>query len=148
MTGFVQALCRTCGTVTVPARLLRLVVCNVPDRSTYSWRCPRCGEAYERHVTARAASILREAGVLAEPWYIPAEALESHVGPPLDEADLGSFLVALETFCTVGDDPILAEAAPAPAAGQETSSPPPHARRLIDLVRHRGTGIVPPRQRN
>lgn len=143
MTGFVQALCRTCGTVTVPARLLRLVVCNVPDRSKYSWRCPRCGEFYERRVTPRAASILREAGVLAEPWYIPAEALEPHAGPALDDEDVAAFMAALEHFTTLGDDPILG----LPAV-QDTAPPAPHSRRLIDLVRHRGTGIVPPRQRH
>jgi hypothetical protein len=138
-------MCRCCGEVTLPACLVRLVLSNVPERSVYSWRCPRCGEFHEMVATKRALAILRDAGVLAEPWHIPQEALEPHTGPPLDDDDLIAFLRALERFHVVDDAPcLIAVPAAAPA-------PPPDPAgatdRLLDVLRSLGSGRVPPHQR-
>ena len=121
--GEVTAMCRHCGPVRVRVRQVRLVVSNITERSTFSWRCPICAAFHERIATSREQDILARAAAVPAPLDIPAEALEVHVGAPLNEDDLIDFMMEIEHL-------VATDAAVAPDRPTERSAHYP-----IDLVR-------------
>jgi predicted RNA-binding Zn-ribbon protein involved in translation (DUF1610 family) len=92
----IKASCPTCGDVDLRPRQVRLVVCSVPERSSYAFSCPRCSAEVRRPADGEVVRLLRAGGVVAERWDIPAEALEERTGPALGYDDLLDFVLWLE----------------------------------------------------
>ena len=88
--------CALCGTVTVPAQRVRLVVASGQlSRSWYEMPCPRCGD----QLTGQAGSpmlrrMLAQAGAVID--VAPAEALEDHSGPAIGWDDVLDLVLELE----------------------------------------------------
>lgn len=91
----IKASCPVCGDVELNSEQLRLVVCNIAKRSYMSFFCGGCESTIEKPVGPEVITKLVDAGVVAERWVVPAEALEEHAGAPFtpdDLLDLGLFL--------------------------------------------------------
>ncbi len=91
----IKAACPDCGDVSLKPRQLRLVVCTRTEWSYYSFLCPDCGDEVRKHADSEVIALLTSGGVPAEPWHIPAEAMEPHEGPPLVYDDLLDFALWL-----------------------------------------------------
>jgi hypothetical protein len=90
-------LCPTCGEVDLASDQVWLVLANVADRSHYRFHCSTCDQSVRRHADETVIALL--AGLVAvEELAIPAEALESHVGPALTSDDLLDLMLALEVL--------------------------------------------------
>lgn len=92
----IKASCPSCGDVELTPRQVRLVVCNVPGRSFYSFTCHTCCDDIRKPASEDVVTLLRSGGVVAERYVMPAEALESHDGAPLTHDELLDFHVALQ----------------------------------------------------
>ncbi|MGL4173282.1 MAG: hypothetical protein ACRCTR_04310 [Actinomycetota bacterium] len=92
----IKATCPCCGDVELTAAQVRLVVCNVPAWSFYSFTCDRCQDEIRKPAGAEVVSLLRSGGVTAERWNVPSEALEKHDGPAIGYDDLLDFALWLE----------------------------------------------------
>ena len=97
-----SVLCPACGEVDLTSDQVWLVIASVPSRSHYGFHCSSCGESVSRPADEQVVAVL--AGLVAvEELEIPAEALESHDGPPLTPDDLIDLVLALdEHAATVG----------------------------------------------
>ena len=106
----IKASCPSCGDVDLTPPQVRLVVCSISDWSFYSFRCTSCSEEVRKPATAEVVKLLKVGGVVAEPWTIPAEALEEHAGPVIGYDDVLDFALWLD-----GADLVAAAAATGPA---------------------------------
>ena len=79
----IKASCPTCGDVELTAHQVRLVVCSVRAWSYYAFSCASCLEEVRKPAGRDVVALLISGGVLAEPWAVPAEALERRDGPAL-----------------------------------------------------------------
>ena len=77
----IKASCPTCGDVELTAHQVRLVVCSVRSWSYYAFSCASCLEEVRKPAGRDVVALLISGGVLAEPWAVPAEALERTTGP-------------------------------------------------------------------
>lgn len=91
----IKASCPSCGDVQLTPPQVRLVVCSVADWSYYAFRCTGCATEVRKPADSDVVRLLRAGGVVAEPWEVPAEALEEHPGPVLDYDDLLDFAIWL-----------------------------------------------------
>jgi hypothetical protein len=105
----IKASCPTCGDVELTAHQVRLVVCSVRAWSYYAFACASCLEEVRKPAGRDVVALLISGGVLAEPWSVPAEALERHDGPALDYDDVLDFALWLDRA-----DLVAAAAAPHP----------------------------------
>ena len=96
-----SVLCPSCGEVDLSSDQVWLVIANSPNRSHYLFRCTTCEQAVSRHADDTVIALLAEL-VAVEELEIPAEALESHDGPPLTPDDLLDLLLALEEHEATG----------------------------------------------
>ena len=92
----IKASCPGCGDVELTPAQVRLVVCSVRTWSYYSFACPGCLDEVRKPAGRDVVSLLLSGGVLAEPWTIPAEALEEHDGPALSYDDVLDFALWLD----------------------------------------------------
>jgi hypothetical protein len=90
-----SVLCPSCGEVDLSADQVWLVIASAKTRSQYRFRCSSCDQSVSRHADDTVIALLAEL-VAVEELEIPAEALESHDGPPLTPDDLLDLLLALE----------------------------------------------------
>lgn len=111
----IKASCPSCGDVDLTPPQVRLVVCSVPDWSYYSFRCTTCCDEVRKPANAEVVRLLKVGGVVAEPWTIPAEALEERSGPTIGYDDVLDFALWLD-----GADLIAAAAAVSPALRPRT----------------------------
>ena len=88
--------CTTCGEVVLGPEAIDLQWCSHQPASFFRYACPTCGEANTRPADGQIAKILVVAGVKPTYWHLPAEALESHDGPPLTSDDILDFHLLLE----------------------------------------------------
>jgi hypothetical protein len=72
-------------------------VCNRRDLSFYGFCCPSCGDEVRKHADDEVVALLISGGVPAEPWHIPAEALEIHTGPAIGYDDVLDFALWLDS---------------------------------------------------
>lgn len=91
----IKASCPSCGDVELTPPQVRLVVCTVADWSYYAFHCTECATEVRKPADAEVVRLLRSGGVVAEPWQVPAEALEQHRGPALGYDDLLDFAIWL-----------------------------------------------------
>ena len=92
----IKASCPSCGDVELTPAQVRLVVCSVKAWSYYAFSCPGCLEEVRKPAGRDVVALLVSGGVLAEPWTVPAEALEEHAGPVLSYDDVLDFALWLD----------------------------------------------------
>ncbi|HVN13522.1 MAG TPA: hypothetical protein VMT69_15625 [Kineosporiaceae bacterium] len=92
----IKASCPTCGDVELTAHQVRLVVCSVRAWSYYAFTCASCLAEIRKPAGRDVVALLISGGVLAEPWAVPAEALEKHDGPVLEYDDVLDFALWLD----------------------------------------------------
>jgi hypothetical protein len=92
----IKASCPCCGDVDLTPPQVRLVVCSVEEWSYYSFTCGTCRDEIRKPAAPQVVALLQSGGVTAEPWTIPAEALEPHYGSTVDHDDVLDFVLALQ----------------------------------------------------
>ena len=92
----IKASCPSCGDVELTPPQVRLVVCSVKAWSYYAFTCGTCLEEIRKPAGRDVVALLVSGGVIAEPWSVPAEALEAHDGPALGYDDVLDFALWLE----------------------------------------------------
>jgi len=92
----IKASCPSCGDVELTPQQVRLVVCSVKSWSYYAFSCTSCQEEIRKPAGRDVVALLISGGVVAEPWNVPAEALEEHQGPTLNYDDVLDFALWLE----------------------------------------------------
>jgi hypothetical protein len=92
--------CPTCGEVDLTSDQVWLVIATAADRSHYAFHCATCDQSVRRPADETVVALLSEL-VAVEGLEIPAEALESHDGPPLTTDDLLDLVLALEGHAAV-----------------------------------------------
>jgi hypothetical protein len=108
----IKASCPSCGDVELTPQQVRLVVCSVKTWSYYAFTCTTCLEEIRKPAGRDVVALLISGGVVAEPWAVPAEALEEHTGPALCYDDVLDFALWLDNA-----DLVAAARADAPARG-------------------------------
>lgn len=93
----IKASCPSCGDVELTPTQVRLVVCSVKSWSYYAFTCPTCQEEIRKPAGRDVVALLISGGVVAEPWSVPAEALEHHEGPVLTYDDVLDFALWLNS---------------------------------------------------
>lgn len=91
----IKATCPVCGDVDLtPAEV---TVTRAPEAgwSTYTFGCPACGLTVRKPADDDVVTLLASAGVAVRRVEVPAEALESHDGPPIGYDDLIDFVLML-----------------------------------------------------
>lgn len=93
----IKASCPSCGDVDLTPVQVRLVVCSVTDWSYYAFNCGGCHEEVRKPAGEDVVRLLTTGGVVPEPWSVPAEVLEEHVGPRIGYDELLDFVLWLES---------------------------------------------------
>jgi hypothetical protein len=91
----IKATCPSCGDVELSRDQVRLVVHPIPDRSFYGFTCTRCGDPVRKPAGDEVVRLLTMGGVIAERVVVPAEALETHCGPPITVDEVLDFVAWL-----------------------------------------------------
>lgn len=87
----IKATCPLCGEVDLtPADVDLRLGASFP-RNTYCFSCPQCGDFVEKMADDRVIRLLLSGGVMPTLVSFPAEALETHEGPPITHDDLLTF---------------------------------------------------------
>lgn len=113
----IKASCPGCGDVELTPAHVQLVVCTVKSWSYYAFTCPECQETVRKPAGSDIVALLISGGVTAEPWTVPAEALEAHDGPTLSYDDVLDFALWL------GSADLVAAAAGARGPHRAVSAP-------------------------
>ena len=92
----IKATCPTCGEVSLDAEDILLRIGSAQAASTYGFSCPDCRAFIEKPADERVVRLLLSGGVMPTLVNMPAEALETKLGPPLDYDDLLAFHELLE----------------------------------------------------
>jgi hypothetical protein len=77
--------------VSLTADDVLLRIGSVAASNTYGFDCPECGEFVEKAADERIVRLLLSGGVMPVLNSVPAEALETHDGPPVSYDDLLAF---------------------------------------------------------
>jgi len=88
----IKASCPSCGDVELTPQQVRLVVCSVKSWSYYAFTCTTCQDEVRKPAGRDVVALLISGGVVAEPWNVPAEALEEHSGAALSYDDVLDFV--------------------------------------------------------
>ncbi len=97
----IKASCPSCGEVELTTADVRLMVCSHPPLSYYAFDCPGCVDEVRKPADEHVVRLLMSGGVPPTVWELPAEALETKVGPPLSYDDLLDFCTALAAVDSV-----------------------------------------------
>jgi hypothetical protein len=87
----IKATCPDCGEVDLTAQDILLRIGAVQDSNTYGFSCPNCTCFIEKPADERVVRLLLSGGVMPVLVHVPAEALETHSGPPINHDDLLEF---------------------------------------------------------
>ncbi len=110
----IKATCPSCGEVDLTADDVLLRIGAAQNANTYAFSCPACGGFVEKPADERVIRLLLSGGVVPLLVHVPAEALETHSGPPISHDDLlefheklqeGDWFAALTGEATSGDVP-------------------------------------------
>ena len=66
--------------------------------------CPTCTDEVKKPADEEVVALLISGGVVARPWHIPAEALETKDGAPLSYDDLLDFALWLDAHDVLAAD--------------------------------------------
>jgi predicted RNA-binding Zn-ribbon protein involved in translation (DUF1610 family) len=105
----IKASCPSCGEVELTPPDVRLMVCRTAPLSYYAFDCPHCGDEVRKPADDHVVSLLVSGGVPAQPWSVPAEALEPHAGPALtydDLLDFGLLLGRTDQLAAIAHTPV------------------------------------------
>lgn len=91
----IKATCGACGEVDLTPPQVRLVVASHPPLSYYAFTCPACRQEVRKPADEHVVTLLLSGGVAPQLWDVPAEALETRSGNPLDYDDLLDFALGL-----------------------------------------------------
>ena len=91
----IKASCPTCGEVELTPADVSLMVCSHAPLSYYAFDCSGCATEIRKPADDHVVSLLVSGGVAATVWELPAEYLETKVGPPLSYDDLLDFALQL-----------------------------------------------------
>jgi len=114
----IKASCPSCGDVELTPTQVRLVVCSVKAWSYYAFTCGTCLDEVRKPAGRDVVALLVSGGVVAEPWAVPAEALEVHDGPALGYDDVLDFCLWLDRA-----DTLAAAATTHPSGGPRSTEP-------------------------
>lgn len=92
----IKATCPTCGEVSLAAEDILLRIGAMKGNSTYGFSCPDCSSFVEKPADERVVRLLLSGGVMPTLVNMPAEALETKLGPALTYDDLLAFHELLE----------------------------------------------------
>ena len=92
----IKATCPKCGEVDLTADDILLRIGSVKTTNTYGFSCPDCTEFVEKPADERIVRLLLSGGVMPILVHVPAEALETKQGPPLNYDDVLAFHELLE----------------------------------------------------
>lgn len=87
----IKATCPHCGEVSLTADDVLLRIGSIAAQNSYGFDCPDCGDFVEKPADERIVRLLLSGGVMPVLNHVPAEALESHDGPPINHDDLLAF---------------------------------------------------------
>jgi len=93
----IKATCPSCGEVSLTADDILLRIGSDATSNTYGFDCPECSDHVEKHADERVVRLLLSGGVMPVLNHVPAEALETRSGPPIDHDDLLTFHELLNT---------------------------------------------------
>jgi hypothetical protein len=93
----IKATCPDCGEVDLTAEDILLRIGAARDSNTYGFACPGCACFIEKPADERVVRLLLSGGVLPVLVHVPAEALETHVGPAINHDDLLEFHELMQT---------------------------------------------------
>jgi len=93
----IKATCPDCGEVDLTAEDVLLRIGATRSVNSYGFTCPDCAEFVEKPADERVVRLLLSGGVVPVPVHVPAEALEIHVGPPINHNDILEFHELLES---------------------------------------------------
>lgn len=100
----IKASCPVCGDVELTPPDLRLVVCTYAQWSYYAFDCPTCHDEVRKSADDEIIALLVSGSVRPVLWRVPAEALESKSGAPINYDELLDFVLWLDG----ADSPIAA----------------------------------------
>ena len=87
----IRASCGDCGDVELTTDDVRVRVCSLDNRGSYSFRCPKCQMMVVKPAEHRTIDLLVASGVAMATWDVPAELAEDRHGPPITYDDLLDF---------------------------------------------------------
>ena len=87
----IKATCPDCGEIDLTADDIMLHIGTAQDANSYGFACPACGEFVKKPADERVVRLLLSGGVLPMLIHVPAEALETRHGPPINHNDLLEF---------------------------------------------------------
>lgn len=87
----IKATCPGCGEVSLSAEDILLRIGSASASNSYGFDCPTCGDFIEKPADERVVRLLLSGGVMPVMDHVPAEALESRDGPPINHDDLLEF---------------------------------------------------------
>ena len=93
----IKATCPACGEVDLTADDILLRIGAQAASNSYGFSCPACGDFVQKPADERVVRLLLSGGVMPTLNHVPAEALESHTGPPITHDDLIAFHELLES---------------------------------------------------
>ena len=94
--------CTYCGDVDLLAEQMWLVLTEPRERTHFAFRCPECEQVTRHQVDDETLSVLVQL-IPVEEVSVPAEALETHAGPPLTADDLIDLMVGLDDDAAFSD---------------------------------------------
>jgi hypothetical protein len=97
----IKATCPCCGDVELTSAQVRLVLHPVRERSYYTFTCPECEDGVRKAAGPEVVRLLKVGGVVPERVEIPAEAAQTHDGPPISTDDLLDFAAWVATAANV-----------------------------------------------
>jgi hypothetical protein len=118
----IKASCPSCGDVELTPVQVRLVVCSVKAWSYYAFTCTACLEEVRKPAGRDIVALLISGGVVAEPWTVPAEALEEHAGPALSYDDVLDFALWLDRADLVAAAAVPARATELPRGSESETA--------------------------
>ena len=93
----IKATCPECGEIDLTAEDILLRIGAQSGGNTYGFSCPQCSEFVQKVADERVVRLLLSGGVMPTLVHVPAEALETHSGPPINHDDLIAFHDLLES---------------------------------------------------
>jgi hypothetical protein len=87
----IKATCPGCGEVSLTAEDILLRIGAASTSNSYGFDCPGCSSFVEKPADERVVRLLLSGGVMPVLNTVPAEALESREGPPINHDDLLAF---------------------------------------------------------
>lgn len=95
----IRVTCPRCGQVTVAREDITVRPCvDDATHSSYWFICPDCSERVSHLAHPQIVGLLVDAAANVDPWFLPIDLFEQHVGPPIVLDDLIDLHLELEAL--------------------------------------------------